>query len=400
MSGSHEIILIAGALILCAIFAGIIFARIGAPLLLVFMAVGMLAGEDGPGGIKFDDFQVSYLVGSIALAGILFQGGLSTHREMIRQALWPSLALATVGVAISAGLVGAAVFFLFKVSWPEALLLGAVTAPTDAAAVTVLLRLSKATVPTRVVAALEVESGLNDPMSVFLTVALVEMLTLPGGIDLQHAALLFAKEMGGGAVFGFAGGLAMVWLFRRLVIEASIYPGLAVGGALAIFGAAQVVGVSGFLAVYLAGIIVGNTDIPATKPVIRFFDALGWLAQIMLFLLLGLLVTPHSLPTLIVPALLVAGVLILVARPVGVMACLLPFRWPWQEAAFISWVGLRGAVPIYLTIIPLLAGVSNGQILFEITFVVTIASVAIQGWTIAVAARLLKLRADPGSAPH
>ena len=201
--------------------------------------------------------------------------------------------------------------------------------------------------------------------------------------------------MGGGAIFGLAGGFAMIWLFRRLVIEASIFPVLAVGGALAIFGAAQVTGVSGFLAVYLAGIIVGNAENPATKPVTRFFDTLGWLAQIVLFLLLGLLVTPHSLPISIVPALLVAAVLILVARPASVMACVLPFRWPWREAAFIAWVGLRGAVPIYLTIIPLLAGVSNAQILFEITFVVTIASVAIQGWTIAAAARVLRLRADP-----
>lgn len=397
MSASHEIILIAGVLFLCAIFAGIAFARIGAPLLLVFMAVGMLAGEDGPGGIRFDDFQVSYLVGSIALAGILFQGGLGTQRKMIRQALWPATALATAGVAISAGLVGTAVFFLFNVSWPEALLLGAVTAPTDAAAVSVLLRLSKATVPSRVVAALEVESGLNDPMSVFLVVALVDMLTLQGGIGLSHAALLFVREMGGGAVFGLCGGFAMVWLFRRLVIEASIYPVLAVGGALAIFGIAQVAGVSGFLAVYLAGIIVGNTEHVARQPVTRFFDALGWLAQIVLFLLLGLLVTPHGLPVLILPALAVAAVLILVARPASVMACLLPFRWPWQEAAFVSWVGLRGAVPIYLTIIPLLAGVHNARILFEITFVVTIASVAIQGWTIAAAARVLRLRADPSS---
>jgi len=315
----------------------------------------------------------------------------------IRQALWPSVALATAGVAISAVVVGAAVVVLFGVSWPEALLLGAATAPTDAAAVSVLLRLSRAAVPSRVVAALEVESGLNDPMSVFLTVALVEVLTAPEGLGTGRAALLFLEEMGGGTAIGLASGYALVWLFRRLRMERSVFPVLAVGGALATFGGAQVLGASGFLAVYLAGVTVGNNEHPARQPVTRFFGTLGWLAQIALFLMLGLLVTPHQLPPLILPALAVSAVLILIARPAGVMACLLPFRWNAREAAFIAWVGLRGAVPIYLTIIPLLRGVRTGQTLFEIVFVVVIVSVAVQGWTIAPAARLLRLRADQPS---
>lgn len=394
MAASHEIILVAGVLCLLAIFAGLISARVGTPLLLVFIGVGMLAGEDGPGGIVFDDYRAAYLVGSLALAAILFQGGLDTERSMIQQALWPAVALATAGVAISAGVVGAAVVLLFRVSWPEALLLGAATAPTDAAAVSVLLRLSRAAVPSRVVAALEVESGLNDPMSVFLTVGLVEVLTAPGGLRAGPAALLFLEEMGGGAVIGFASGYALVWLFRRLRVERSVFPVLAVGGALAIFGGAQVVGASGFLAVYLAGIMVGTCEHPARLPVMRFFGTLGWLAQIALFLMLGLLVTPHDLPPLILPALAVSAVLILLARPAGVMACLLPFRWAPRDALFIAWVGLRGAVPIYLTIIPLLRGVRTGPTLFNIVFVVVIVSVAVQGWTIAPAARLLQLRAD------
>ncbi len=316
---------------------------------------------------------------------------------MIRQALWPSLALATVGVAISAGIVGAVGAELFGVPWLEALLLGAATAPTDAAAVTVLLRLSKAEVPSRVVAALEVESGLNDPMSVFLTVSLVELLVSPQESGVGHAAVLFAEEMGGGAILGVASGCALVWLFRWLRTERTVFPVLAVGGALAVFGGAQTLSASGFLAVYVAGIIVGNYEHPAAEPVKRFFGALGWLAQITLFLMLGLLVTPHDLPPLILSALAVSAVLILVARPVGVMACLLPFGWTLREAAFIAWVGLRGAVPIYLTIIPLLAGVKSGPTLFNIVFVAVIVSVAVQGWTIAPAARLLKLRADQPS---
>jgi cell volume regulation protein A len=394
MGTAHEIILVAGVLCLLAIVAGLISSRIGTPLLLVFIGVGVLAGEDGPGGIQFHDFQTAYLVGSLALAAILFDGGLSTERTMIQQAMWPSLALATVGVAISAGLVGSAVILLFGGSWPEALLLGAATAPTDAAAVSVLLRLSRTALPSRVVAALEIESGLNDPMSVFLTVALVQIIATPDGLGLLAGLLLFAKEMGGGFVIGVAGGYGLLWLFRRLHAETSVFPVMAVGGALATFGAAQVLGASGFLAVYLAGVIVGNHDHPAARPVTSFFGALGWLSQISLFLMLGLLVTPHELPLLTLPAIAVSAILIIVARPAAVMACLLPFGWKVREAAFVSWVGLRGAVPIYLTTIPLLEGVSPGRLLFDVVFVVVILSVAVQGWTISLAASLLRLEPD------
>ena len=393
MAASHEFILVAGVLCLLAIFAGIVSARVGTPLLLVFIGVGMLAGEDGPGGIRFDDFQTAYLVGSVALATILFQGGLSTERSMIRQALWPSVALPTAGVAVSAGVVGISARLLFGVSWPEALLLGAVTAPTDAAAVGVLLRLSRAAVPLRVMAALEVESGLNDPMSVFLTMALIQVLGTPERIGAGNAGLLFLEEMGGGVAIGLASGYSLLWLFRWLKIEGAVFPVLAVGGSLTIFGGAQVLGTSGFLAVYLAGVIVGNYEHPAAEAVASFFGTLGWLAQIVLFLMLGLLVTPHELPSLILPALTVSAILIVLARPVGVAACLLPFRWRAREAVFISWVGLRGAVPIYLTTVPLLAGIKTGRMLFNIVFVVVIVSVAIQGWTIGPAARLLRLEA-------
>lgn len=395
METAHEIILAAGVLCLLATSAGLVSARTGTPLLLAFIGIGVLAGEDGPGGIQFDDFRAAYLVGSLALAAILFQGGLSTERHMIEQALWPAVALATVGVAISAGVVGAAVVLLFGVSWPEALLLGAATAPTDAAAVSVLLRISRIEVPSRVSAALEVESGLNDPMSVFLTVGLVEFLTAPEGMGAGRAALLFLQEMGGGTVIGLASGYALLRLFRWLDVERSVFPVFAVGGALATFGGAQVLGASGFLAVYLAGMVVGNAEHPASQPIARFFGALGWLAQIALFLMLGLLVTPHKLPPVIMPALAVSAVLILVARPVGVAACLLPFRWTIRETAFVAWAGLRGAVPIFLTTIPLLAGVRAGRALFDIVFVAVIVSVAVQGWTAASAARLLGLKGDP-----
>jgi potassium/hydrogen antiporter len=394
MATGHEIILVAGILCLLATFAGLVSARIDMPLLLVFIGVGMLAGVDGPGGIRFEDLRTVYLIGSSALAAILFEGGLSTERSMIRQALWPSVVLATVGVAISTVVVGAATVLMFGISWPQSFLLGAATAPTDAAAVSVLLRLSRAVVPSRAAAVLEVESGLNDPMSVYLTVSLVEALTLPKGIGLESAAVMFLLEMGGGVVIGLASGYALLWLFRWLHTGRSVFPVLAVGGALAVFGGAQVLGASGFLAVYIAGVIVGIHDHPAGQPIARFFETLGWLAQMALFLMLGILVAPHTLPPVILPALAVSAVLTLLARPASVMACLLPFRWTAREAAFIAWAGLRGAVPIYLTIIPVLSGVGNGETLFKIVFVVVIVSVAVQGWTITMAARLLRLEAD------
>ncbi len=394
MAGSHELILVGGLLCLAAIFAGLVTSRIGTPLLLVFIAVGMLAGEDGPGGIRFDNFRQGYLVGSLALAAILFQGGLSTSRGMLKQALLPSIALATAGVAISAGVVGAAAVWLFQLSWPEALLIGAVTAPTDAAAVSVLLHMSRAPVPSRVVAALEVESGLNDPMSVFLTLALVQWLMAPQGLDARAAGLLFLEEMGGGIVIGLASGYALLALFRRLNADRPVLPILALGVAMTVFGGAQILGASGFLAVYLAGLVVGNHQHPAGEPVTRFFGTLGWLAQIVLFLMLGLLVTPHQLPPVALDALAIAAVLIVVARPLAVFACLLPFGWRIPEAAFVSWAGLRGAVPIYLTTVPLLEGFKAGRTMFDVVFVVVIASVALQGWTLAPVARLLGLEPD------
>lgn len=397
MNGANEIILAAGVLSLLAVFAGLASTRVGTPLLLALIGVGLLAGVDGPGGIRFDNFRAAYLIGSICLAAILFQGGLNTDRGMIRKALWPSISLATVGVVVSAGVVGAAAIVLFGVSWPEGCLVGATTAPTDAAAVFVLLKVSGVPVPPRVVAALEVESGINDPMSVFLTGALVDLLGQSGGLGFGAAILLFLKEMAGGVGIGLISGYVLLRLFRRLHIARSVFPVLALGCALTVFGGAQVLGASGFLATYLAGVIVGNYDHPAAQSVTRFFETMGWLAQNTLFLMLGLLVTPHELPPLLLPALVMAAVLVLLARPIAVLACVLPFGWTAREAAFIAWAGLRGAVPIYLTIIPVLEGVKTGKILFEVIFVVVIMSVAVQGWTVKPAARLLGLKKEEPS---
>jgi cell volume regulation protein A len=395
MNTAHELILLGGALALISIFAGVISSRFNAPLLLIFLLLGMLAGEDGPGRIPFDDFQASYLIGSIALAIILFDGGLKTERVMIRTAFWPSLALATIGVALTAGIVGAAAVWLLSMPWTEALLIGAVLAPTDAAAVNTMLRAARVALPDRVTATLELESGLNDPMSVFLTVLLVHISMTPGDFATWHAVVLFVEEMAGGAIVGVLGGYALLWMLRTLPVQASVYPVLALASELVVFGAAQIFGASGFLAVYLMGLIVGVNQFEKHREVVYAWEAFAWLAQITLFLMLGLLVTPHLLLPLAWPILLITALLVIVARPAATFACLLPFGFSGSETAFASWVGLRGAVPIYLTIIPVLAGVPNSALLFGSTFGVVIVSLVLQGWTISPVAKLLGFENPP-----
>lgn len=389
MEHAHELILVGGALGLASLFAGLASARLGAPLLLVFLGVGMLAGEDGPGGIAFSDFPAAYLIGSIALAAILFEGGLKTERAMLRSAFWPAAVMATGGVAVTTLVVGAASVALFGVPWINGLAIGAALAPTDAAAVSLLLRRARVAVPARVNALLEVESGLNDPMSVFLTVALVQVMIAPGALSAQHALLLVAEEMGGGAVLGVAGGWALLALLRRLSAEASVFPVLALAAVLMMFGGAQMLGASGFLAVYLMGVIAGTHEYGARARMEEFHEAFAWLAQVTLFLMLGLLVTPHELIPGAVPIAAIAAVLIVLARPLSAFVCLVPFGFTVRETAFASWVGLRGAVPIYLTIIPVLAGARDGPVLFGIAFGVVVASLVVQGWTIGLAGRLL-----------
>jgi cell volume regulation protein A len=259
-----------------------------------------------------------------------------------------------------------------------------------------VLRRAKLALPKRVTAALEVESGLNDPMSVFLTALLTQEVLAPGSFSVAHAATIFAEEMGGGALLGVGGGYLILLVLRRLAVETAIYPVLALLGSLLLFGTAQSTGASGFIAVYLAGVIVGNAEHQSTPVVEQFFEALGWLSQIVLFLMLGLLVSPHmilSVPWIVLGATTMA--LLLVARPIACIACLLPFGFTLRETAFMSWAGLRGAVPIYLVIIPMLAGISDAKFLLEPIFAVVVISLVAQGWTIAPAARLLGLRNEP-----
>ncbi len=395
MEFAFTLILVGAALVLISIFASLVFARIGAPLLLLFLGIGMLVGVDGPIGIEFDNFGLTYVVGSVALAIILFDGGLRTSRESLRLAAGPAITLATIGVMLTAALTGLAAAPLLGLSLAEGALLGAIVGSTDAAAVFPLLNRRSTAIERRVGATLEVESGFNDPMAVFLTVMLVESLAARGSFSSTEAAGLFLSQMAGGAAIGAAGGMALLWAVNRVSIATGLYPILVLTAAVFVFALATTVGASGFLAVYLTGMVFGLGRHRARQHIARFHDGLAWLSQIVMFLLLGLLVTPSNLLDDLVPALLVAAALILIARPLAVLLCLLPFRFSPSEIAFTGWVGLRGAVPIFLATIPVVAGLEDASTYFNVAFVVVIASLIVQGWTILPAARWLGLMVPP-----
>ena len=392
-------IFVGALLLVVSIVASDISARLGAPLLLVFIALGMLAGEDGPGGIHFDDFEIAYVIGTLALAVIIFDGGMRTKRELFRVTLWPAASLATVGVLVTALVVGICAAWLLGLHWLQGMLIGAIVGSTDAAAVFALLRNAGATLQERVASTLEVESASNDPMAIFLSVAVLELL-LAGKSQFEAGVLVaFVQQFGIGAALGLAGGRLLVWLINRLRLHSGLYPLLAAAGGLFVFAATQQLGGSGFLAIFLAGVVLGNSRLQAAQNVLRVHDGLAWLSQIVMFIILGLLVTPSEFVHIALPALGIAAFLILVARPMAVVASLAPFRFPWREQAFISWVGLRGAVPVVLALFPLMYGVENARLYFNVAFFIVLVSLLLQGWTIAPAARLLKLEVPPSAEP-
>lgn len=395
----NHAILVAALLVVISIVAGMFSNRIGAPLLLVFLGLGMLAGVDGPGGIDFDDFRTTYFIGTVALALILFDGGLRTPREAFRISMWPALSLATVGVVVTAVLSGLIAVVILDMSPLEGLLVGATIGSTDAAAVFLLLHVHGTELKRRVSATLEIESSMNDPMAIFLTITCVELLLTPDLTLTGTFILGFIVQMLGGVVIGFLGGRLILVVINRVEIAAGLYPILAAAIALCIFAGAQLAGASGFLAIYLAGLVMGNQRHRAQQVISRFHDGLAWLAQITMFLLLGLLATPSKMITDIGDELAVAIALIVFARPIAVWLSLLPFRFTWQEQTFIAWVGLRGAVPIFLASIPVIAGVRNGLEYFNVAFVVVLTSLIVQGWTIPRAAALLGLELPPPPEP-
>jgi cell volume regulation protein A len=391
-------ILLGAVLVMAGILSSLLALRFGAPLLLFFLFIGMVAGEAGPGGLRFDDVHTTYVVGSVALALILFDGGLKTRFQAIRAVLAPSMVLATIGVLLTALITAPVAKYALDLNWTQALLTGAVVASTDAAAVFLLVHAQGLRLRPRVGATLEVESGTNDPFAVFLTLTLVKLLSL-GDASAGHVAMEFVQEAVLGTLIGVVGGRLVVLAMNRVALPQGLHAPFVCTAALVIFGLAQIAHASGFLAVYLAGIIIGNRPTRAHNSVVTFLDAATWLAQIVMFVMLGLLVSPERLVGSIIPAVGVALVLMFVARPVAVFLCLQPFRFNWREKMFVSWVGLRGAVAIFLASIPMLVGLPKASLYFDVAFVVVIISLLFQGWTLAFAARKLHValpRTDRG----
>jgi cell volume regulation protein A len=388
--------LLAGAaIVFVSILLTPISTRIGAPLLLLFLLLGMLVGEDGPGDFHFEDFSLAYNIGSVALALILFSGGLDTSPREIRTAAVPAFLLATLGVVLTAAGVGTVAVWLFDMPLAMGLLLGSVVASTDAAATFLMLQQSGIRLRGRIRETILVESGINDPMAIFLTTVLV--MLVDSGTELSWAVLPdllpdLALQLGLGLLAGLAGGRLLSWLIDRFTLPTGLYPPFALTGGLIIFSATQLAGGSGFLAIYLCGIMITATlrqPLERKERITHFHEGLAWLSQIVMFLMLGVLVTPHELADSLLVALVFALVLMFVIRPLAVFLCLSPLRFNWRDQLFIGWVGLRGAVPIFLAIIPVISPGPVTAVFFNVVFVIVICSLLLQGWTISTVARRL-----------
>ncbi len=380
-------------LFLISIVANKFSERLGVPALLIFLVVGMLAGSEGPGGIPFDDATIAQFIGIIALAYILFSGGFDTRWEEIQPVLWPGIALSTIGVVLTAVLLGAFAVLVLGFSPLTGLLLGAVVSSTDAAAVFSVLRTARARLKGNLRPFLEFESGSNDPMAVLLTTGIIGLILTPGS-SIFDLVPTFVQQMAVGGLMGYGLGLFIVYLINRLKLESEgLYPVLTLAMVLLVYGLTATVGGNGFIAVYIAGLVMGNSVVVHKKSLIRFHDGIAWLMQIVMFLALGLLVFPSQLASAFVPGLLAALFLILIARPVAVLLTLLPWKMPMNEKALVSWVGLRGAVPIILATYPLVAGVPNAEMIFNIVFFIVLVSALVHGTSIPSVARWLGLAA-------
>ncbi|MBW9117894.1 potassium/proton antiporter [Rhizobium cauense] len=396
MEAFYIVVLVSTTLVLLAAFSSLLAFRFGAPLLLLFLAIGLLAGTDGL-GIEFTNNYLAYILGSIALAIILFDSGFGTPVQAFKLAAVPSITLASVGVLMTAALIGVAAMWLLSFTWLEGLLLGSIVASTDAAAVFFLLRIGGINIRDKVRSTLEVESGTNDPMAIFLTIALVEILASGEryhGIDISMLAM-FVQQMGLGVILGLLGGMMIVLIVSKLETDRGLTPIFVLALALLVFSATGAVGGSGFLAVYVAGIYAGNRKLQGYASIKRFQDGMTWLAQIIMFLVLGLLATPSQFPAIAIPAVLLALFLIFIARPLAIWLSLLPYDYTQQEIGFVAWVGLRGAVSILLAIMPILGGLENGQVYFNCAFIIVLVSLLVQGWTIKPVAKKLGLIIPP-----
>ncbi|WP_133889142.1 potassium/proton antiporter [Streptomyces sp. BK208] len=383
----NQLLLVCSLVLLIAVAAVRISSRSGLPSLLVYLAIGVAMGQDGIGDIRFDDAELVQVIGYGALVVILAEGGLGTKWKEAKPALPAASALALAGVAVSVGVTATGAHYLTGLEWRQALIIGAVVSSTDAAAVFSVLR--RIPLPKRITGTLEAESGFNDAPVVILVVA----FSTAGPIEHWYVLIgEIALELAIGAAIGLAVGWLGSWGLKRVALPASgLYPIAVLSIAIAAYAAGAIAHGSGFLAVYLASMVMGNARLPHWPATRGFADGLGWLAQIGMFVLLGLLVTPHELGDDILPALVIGLVLTMVARPLSVVLCLAPFRVPWQEQALMSWAGLRGAVPIILATIPMVEGVAGSHRIFNIVFVLVVVYTLVQGPTLPWLARKLRL---------
>lgn len=400
MDTINTLFLLCGFLIALSVLASRLSAMMGLPLLLIFLGLGMLAGEEGVLGIQFDDYFQAFLIGHLALAMILLDGGLRTRLTTFRVAFKPSMLLATFGVLITSLIVGLIAMWIFDLSLTQGLLVGAIVGSTDAAAVFSMLSGRGVSINERVSATLEIESGTNDPMAIFLTLMLIELLVGEIG-GFVETSLFLITQFGLGLIIGIGAG----WLIARLLswvdLEPGLYSLLALALGFCVFGLTGALGGSGFLAIYLTGLMIGNRPGRHLKSILPVHDGLAWLSQIGLFLVLGLLVTPSEMLHYALPASLVALALIFIARPLAVVLTITPFfKFRWRETVFISWVGLRGAVPIVLAIFPVIGGVEDASLYFNVAFAVVLMSLLIQGGTLSWMARWMRVEVPAGVAPQ
>ena len=395
VSSPENILLVGSILLLISIVAGKTSSRFGVPTLILFLIVGVLAGSEGIGGIYFDNPHIAQFIGVSALNFILFSGGLDTNWQTIKPVLWRGIALSTIGVFITALTVGLFVHYILRFSLLEGLLLGAIVSATDAAAVFSILRNKGIRLKGKVGAVLEFESGSNDPMAYFLTISLTGIIA-DHHLNWLQLLILFLKGFIIGGVMGYAMGKLSHWVINNIKLDSEgLYPVLVLGLAMFTYSATHFIGGNGFLAIYISALVLGNSDFIHKRSLVKFYDGQAWLMQIILFLTLGLLVFPSRVIPVIGAGLLIAGFLIFVARPAGVFAALVFFKSSIRSKLFISWVGLRGGVPIVFATYPMIAGLDRSGMIFNLVFFISVSSVLLQGTTLSLVAKWLHVTEPP-----